>query len=186
LLAKPFCFFSQSGPPKLKSSYRQIKALSNGSLLPAIVGLVLGVAFIASFAFFINAPSQRFPDGPPVEEEFKNIDQILEVKSFLEKYGYNSTKGLARSSDSIMFYYDAKGKYLDKDGDGISEANRHLEISVLYDESGGNLVYKNFDPSRIKQIESRCLEVSYGGNTIDIIRPAYGNNVKAFIQNANC
>lgn len=137
------------------------------------MGLVTGIAFIASFVLF--TPTHRFPDSLPVEEEFKNIDQLPVVQLFVEKYD-NSLKGFGRSNDAIQFHYWV-AEYIDKDGDGVRETTRQLELTVLYDESGGNLVYNNFSTSRVKQVEIRCTETPYGGKTGDI---------KDFIQNARC
>jgi hypothetical protein len=161
-------------------------------LLPVIVGLVLGVAFIISFAFLMSTPSRTFPERPPIEDTFNNIEQIPEVKLFSEKYDdHNSTKGFGRfQNGTIKFSYVAFGN-VDKDEDGIKEAFRRLELTISYDESGNKPIYKSFDPTRVKQLEIRCRELTKVSLDIDeafadIMPRAYDGQIKDFIESSRC
>lgn len=164
----------------------------NGPLLPAIVGLALGVAFIASFSLFFNTPHGDMPLTPPVGETFENIEQVSEVKLFLEKYGSDqySTKSFGRSDNGMIKFTYTAAAYLDRDGNGIGEVNRRLDLIVYYDESG-NPIHDSFDPARVGQLEIRCREQTAYLYDIDkaftdVIQPAYNGQVAGFIENARC
>lgn len=165
-----------------------------GSLLPAIVGLVLGVIFIVSFSFHFNIPHRDFQRPPPLDETFGKIErQVPEVKLFMEKYGSDiySTKGFARSDNgTIKFIYTAAA-YVDRDGNGIGEVNRRLDLTIYYDESGGKPIYDSFDLARVKQLEARCREQTARSLDVDkaftdIIEPAYNGQIAGFIESVKC
>lgn len=159
---------SYSGEEKSSPAYYYIDAM-NGDILWSYIG----------------------EDMPHIDDEFKNIEQIPEVKLFLEKYcSYDMTKGFGRSNDTIRFEYVAAA-YVDKDGDGIKEANRRLDLRIFYDESGNKPIHRSYDPARLEQIEIHCreqttLSVDIDKAFSDIIPPAYDSNVIDFIENTKC
>jgi hypothetical protein len=172
---------------------------TNGQLVPVIIGLVAGVVFIFAIHTFMRSPippilsiPERFPETIPIEDELKNIEQIPEVRLFLQKYDdHNSTMYFGRfQNDTIQIRYTTWAQ-VDKDGDGYKEAFRRLELTLFYDESGGEPIYKSYDPDRLKQIQVRCREqiaISLDEDKAfsDIMPPAYDNQVKDFIENARC
>ena len=172
---------------------------TNGLLVPVIIGLVVGAAFIFAIHTFVRGPippilsiSHKFPEKVPIEDELKNIEQIPEVKLFLEKYDdNNSTIYLGRfQNETIQIRYTTWAQ-VDKDGDGYKEAFRRLELTLFYDESGGEPIYKSYDPDRLKQIEIRCREqiaISLDEDKAftDIMLPAYDGQVRDIIENAKC
>lgn len=181
-------------------SDRSLSGSGSSIILPVATGLVLGIAFIVSFALFINTPPRSrsaILGAQPISEEFKNVEQqIPEVKLFLEKYGdYNSSKGFGRFPNGTIEYTYVAAAYIDKNnGDGIKEKlNRRIDLTILYDESGsgGQPIYKSYDPSRVKQIEIRCRELTELTPDVDkaftdVMPPAYDGRVKDFIQHAKC
>lgn len=161
-------------------------------VLPVIVGLVLGVAFVVSFVLIASSPSRTLFDKHSGEEDFRNIEQIPELKLFMEKYGdHDSTKGFGRSQNGTIQFSYAAFASVDTDTDGIKEAFRRLELSITYDESGNEPIYKNFDPSRVTHLEIRCRELTKVDLDIDIaftdiMSHAYDGQTKDFIENASC
>lgn len=165
----------------------------NGSLLPAIVGLVVGIAFIVSFSFLFSAPHRVLPGTPPAGETFEKIEQVPEVRLFLEKYGSDqySTKSFGHSDNGMIKFTYTAAAYLDKDGNGIGEANRRLDLTVFYDEGGGKPIHDSFDAARVGQLEIRCREQTAYSHDIDkaftdVMQPAYNDQVAGFIENARC
>ena len=172
---------------------------TNGLLVPVIIGLVAGVVFIFAIHTFVRSPippilsiSHKFPEKVPIEDELKNIEQIPEVKLFLEKYDDNhSTIYLGRFQNETIQIRYATWAQVDKDGDEYKEAFRRLELTLFYDESGGKSIYKSYDPDRLKQIEIRCREqiaISLDEDKAftDITLPAYDGQVRDIIENAKC
>ena len=172
---------------------------TNGLLVPVIIGLVAGVVFIFAIHTFVRGPippilsiSHKFPEKVPIEDELKNIEQIQEVKLFLEKYDDNNSTAYFGhfQNETIQIRYTTWAQ-VDKDGDGYKETFRRLELTLFYDESGGKPIYKSYDPERLKQIEIRCREqiaISLDEEKAftDIILPAYDGQVRDVIENAKC
>src|SRR5437867_1524276 len=172
---------------------------TNGLLVPVIIGLVVGIAFIFAIHAFVRSPippilsiSHKFSEKVPIEDELKNIEQIPEVRIFLEKYDdYNSTKGFSRFQNGTIKFSYTTWAQVDKDGDGYKEAFHRLELTLFYDESGGKPIYKSYDPDRLKQIEIRCREqiaISLDEDKAftDIMLPAYDGQVRDIIENVKC
>lgn len=171
--------------------------------LPIIltVLIIAGASSIAigiAFYFLVNSNTiLPHPAGSSRGEEFKSLEEHnSDVKLFLDKYGdHNSTKGFGRfpNNNTIKFTYVAAA-YVDKNGDGIKETNRRLDLTVLYDESGegsDRLISNSYDPARVKQIEIRCREQTRLTPDIDkaftdVVPPAYDGHVKDFIENVKC
>ena len=164
---------------------------NSGVLLPVIIGLALGVAFIVSIAVFTTT-STAFPYRPPIEDEFRSIEQIPEVRLFLDKYGdHDFNNGFSRFQNGTIKFSYITWAQVDKDGDGYKETFRRLELTLFYDESGGMPIYKSYDPDRLKQIQVRCREqiaisLDEDQSFTDIMRPAYDGQVRDILENARC
>jgi len=80
---------------------------TNGLLVPVIIGLVVGAAFIFAIHTFVRGPippilsiSHKFPEKVPIEDELKNIEHqpstlgVFRMKQFksVTQLGHKSIK----------------------------------------------------------------------------------------------
>jgi hypothetical protein len=159
----------------------------SGIVLPVVIGLVVGVAFIVSFAYFISNLNTRIYEGPGELHEFDTPDQhSQEVKLFLEKYSTDVLEGFSRNTNkTITFYYEV-AKAVDTDDDGYRDTPRHLDLTLTYDESGGAI--ESNPNAKLVKMQIRCTEPSPTDirTFVEILPPADDSKVLEFIQNARC
>ena len=167
---------------------------TSGLLTPVLAGLVLGALFIIAFSTFMRNPippmlsiAERFHDRVPIQDEFKTVEQVPEVKFLIDKYTNDVQPGFARSNDEKTIRYDYLiAEAIDTDGDGYKESVRHLDLILLYDESGGK-IYKNPD-AKLIQMKIECTQPSSSDirTYIDVMPPVEDGKVMDFIQNEKC
>lgn len=171
---------------------------SNDALLPVIAGLVAGIALIAAFsAAFPHGSLVRsfFPHAPHPDELFVEVEQVPEVRLFLEKYNDTHSdqnhlaKGFSRQPDgSASQYLYSAFRNLDMDGDGYTETLRRVELSIIFEGDRGNNNDSSNNAPRVRQMEIHCLQLSSEEprSFADLFSPAFDGSVGAFIEGNNC
>ncbi len=157
-------------------------------VVPVILGLVLGIAFMIALAYSVCFLSTRKYLGSGELSEFIVPNELPEVKLLFDKYPANEiTEGFSRNEDRKIIQFDyIVPETVDTDGDGYRESPRHLDLMLTYDESGGTI---DINPNaKLMQMKVRCTQPSPSDfrTYIDIFRPAQYGKVMGFIQNAKC